>query len=183
MLKNKESHKLFRNLKLKRSHKSLRNLKSQAALEFLVTYSWALLAILITIGALYYYGIFDFGRYLPQRCLFTSQLECLDFVMKGPPDNQVTFRLNNNLGEQIIVDSISITNDATPSLSCTAPTVGSDWDPGDEQDFAFTSCSGGGFIEDERVEAKIILIYYSPLTNPGNEPRHTVNGKIQGSVQ
>ena len=58
------------------------NKKAQAALEFLVTYSWALLAILITVGALYYFGVFDFGRYLPQKCNFPVQFKCLDFVIK-----------------------------------------------------------------------------------------------------
>ena len=158
--------------------------KSQAALEFLVTYSWALLAILITIGALYYFGIFDFSKFLPEKCSFTSQLECIDFVMKGSPDNEVMIKISNNLGEPIDVESLSITNDASPPLSCTPPiTPISGWQPSEEKDLIFASCSDGNFIKNERVEAKITLVYYSPNTNPPNQPRHTVNGKITGKVQ
>lgn len=174
--------------KNKKSHKSPSNLKSQAALEFLVTYSWALLAILITIGALYYYGIFDFGKYLPEKCLFTSQLECLDFIMKG---DKITFRLVNNLGEPIDVNSVDINNDATPALNCnsayaifidgTAWDETSPWAPTEQWDFEFSGCSGGGFIEDERVEAIVTLKYCSPATTAC--PEHTVNGKIEGRVQ
>ena len=155
--------------------------KSQAALEFLVTYSWALLAILITMGALYYFGILDFHKYLPERCLFTSQLECLDFVMKGAPDNEIIIKLSNNLGERINVQSMTITNDATPSLACASPAVGFDWDAGDEQDYTFTACSGGGFLIRERVDAKITLTYYA--VNTPSQPIHTVNGKITARVQ
>ncbi|MBS3102914.1 hypothetical protein J4458_05730 [Candidatus Woesearchaeota archaeon] len=152
--------------------------KSQAALEFLITYGWALLAILITLAALYYFGILDFAKYLPDRCLFTSQLECVDFVMKN---NEIIFKLVNNLGEQITVQSISLTNDATPPLSCTPPAAGFSWNPSDEKDFTFTSCSGGGFIKNEQVEAKVTLTYFAPATP--SQPLHAVNGKIQGRVQ
>jgi hypothetical protein len=159
-----------------------RNLKSQAALEFLVTYSWAFLAILITMGSLYYFGILDFQRYLPERCLFTSQLECINFVMNSG-DQEIKIKISNNLGEQIRVQTLTITNDDTPALSCVnGDTLPLDWNAGDEKDFTFTTCSSGGFLEDERVEAKITMTYIAPATS-APQPEHTVNGKIQGRVQ
>ena len=42
--------------------------KSQAALEFLTTYGWAFLVILIMIGTLAYFGILSPGKILPNRC-------------------------------------------------------------------------------------------------------------------
>ena len=54
--------------------------RSQAALEFLTTYAWAFLMIVITIGALYYFGVFDLSRLTPSKCLFPSQFECIDFA-------------------------------------------------------------------------------------------------------
>ena len=44
--------------------------KSQAALEFLTTYGWAFLIILIMIGALSYFGILSPSKLLPNRCNF-----------------------------------------------------------------------------------------------------------------
>ena len=35
----------------------MRNNKSQAAMEFLMTYSWAILVVLVAIGALAYFGV------------------------------------------------------------------------------------------------------------------------------
>ena len=152
--------------------------KSQAALEFLTTYAWAFLGILITLGALYYFGIFDFSKYLPEKCLFTSQMECINFVMNN--DN-IRIRLVNNLGETITVESTSVTDNNDPALSCTTLPTTTGWNAGDELDLWFQGCSGGGYISKERVEAKISVTYYAE--NTPTQPRHTVNGKLFGRVQ
>lgn len=151
--------------------------KSQAALEFLTTYVWAFFVIATTIGALYYFGIFDFGKYLPQKCVFPSQFKCLDFSLK--PD-QVSIKLVNNLGENIKVTSILITNDATPPISCTSPLTPFDWVYATEKDLTFTSCTGGAYIVGERVELKVLMSYYA--VNTPSKPVHLINGKINGKV-
>jgi len=156
--------------------------KAQAALEFLTTYAWAFLILSVTIGALYYFGIFDFSKYLPQECTFTSQFPCIDFTLRET-DSIIGFRLLNNVGENIKVESLTVTNDAADPLSCTLDTpLPLDWDDSEEEDFKFTGCTGGVFMGGERIEAKITLTYYSPLTNPGDEPRHNLKGKIIGLV-
>ena len=50
--------------------------KAQAAMEFLMTYGWALLAVLVVIGALAYLGILDVETILPERCTFPVPLNC-----------------------------------------------------------------------------------------------------------
>jgi hypothetical protein len=160
--------------------------KSQAALEFLTTYAWAFLVILLTLGALYYFGIFDFGKFLPQKCLFPSQFECLAFSFAAADElltNEVRFRLVNNIGEKINVNSFEITDDAQDPLTCTGfepSPLPSDWKSGVEIDFAFTDCTDGGYLVNERMEAKIIMKYCAVAT-PGC-PEHTINGKITAVV-
>ncbi len=154
--------------------------KSQAALEFLVTYAWAFLGIMVAISALYYYGIFSFSKFLPQECIFPSQFECTAYSLVGSPTNQVRLRLVNNLGETINVVGYSITNDAVTPLSCTNPSLINGWLAGAERDFTFTSCANGGFIARERMEAKITINYCAPAT-PGC-PQHMATGKITGVV-
>ena len=152
--------------------------KSQAALEFLTTYAWAFLVITITIGALYYFGIFDFSKFLPQKCIFPSQFECIDFSFVG---DEIKLRLVNNLGEEINVNSIAITNEAADPLSCdTSPTITNPWTAGVEQDFTFSDCSGGVFIVGERTDAEITIKYCAPAT--ASCPEHTINGKINAVV-
>lgn len=42
------------------------NKKGQAAMEFLMTYGWAILAAVVVIGVLAYFGVFNPGTYTPQ---------------------------------------------------------------------------------------------------------------------
>ncbi|MEK6943303.1 MAG: hypothetical protein AABX00_04535 [Nanoarchaeota archaeon] len=149
----------------------------QAALEFLSTYAWAFVAISVTVGALYYFGVFDFGKYIPQKCLFPTQFKCLDFSLKP---TQVRVKLLNNIGEDIRVTSISITNDATPPVSCTPPLVPFTWSDSLTQDFLFTSCSSGGYISNEKTELKISMSYYA--INTPSMPIHSINGKVNGKI-
>jgi uncharacterized protein (UPF0333 family) len=52
--------------------------KGQAALEFLMTYGWAILVVLAAIAALAYFGVFSPSRFLPEKCLLPSGLSCID---------------------------------------------------------------------------------------------------------
>jgi len=54
------------------------NKKGQAALEFLMTYGWAILVVLAAIGALAYFGVLDPGAYLPSKCIATPGLSCVE---------------------------------------------------------------------------------------------------------
>ncbi|MBS3113859.1 hypothetical protein J4448_02035 [Candidatus Woesearchaeota archaeon] len=150
--------------------------KSQIALEYLATYAWAFVVVATAIGALYYFGIFDFSNYLPQKCIFPSQFKCLDFSLNP---GQVRIKLANNLGEDIRVTSLQITNDANPPISCTAP-LSFDWASSTDQDIIFSSCTGGAYILGERVDVKMIISYYA--INTPSRQTHLINGKINGRV-
>jgi len=52
--------------------------KSQAALEFLTTYAWAFLVIIITIAALAYFGVLSPSKLLPERCNFGPEFQCIN---------------------------------------------------------------------------------------------------------
>ena len=158
--------------------------KSQAAFEFLNNYAWAFIAIIVAIGALYYFGVFDFGKYLPQKCLFTSQFKCLDFTLQ--PD-VIRVKLVNNIGEDISVTSVQITNDASPSISCATLTIDGavtsvpfDWLHETIKEIWFTDCTGGAYLSGENAELKITMKYYA--INTPSHPEHEINGKINGKV-
>ena len=150
--------------------------KSQSALEFLTTYAWAFIVISIAVGSLYYFGILDFGKYLPQKCVFPSQFKCLDFSLGA---SQVKIKLVNNLGEDIKVTQMQIANDEN-TLACTPPSVPFDWTHSKDIDIAFASCSGGGYISGSRVELKVSFKYYA--VNTPSKPVHAVSGKIKGRI-
>lgn len=151
-------------------------MKSQAALEFLTTYVWAFFVIAITVGALYYFGILDFGKYLPQKCTFPSQFKCLDFSLKPA---EVRFRLVNSLGEDIRVTGFQITDNSASPISCMAP-ASFDWAHSSEKDIVFTSCAGSAYIPGERAELRVSMSYYA--VNTPSKPVHLINGKINGKI-
>ncbi len=72
--------------------------KGQAALEFLTTYGWAFLVILVMIGALAYFGVLSPGRFLPSRCNVGPEFGCDEFRI-DLSDGTVKIKLSNNIGE------------------------------------------------------------------------------------
>ena len=50
--------------------------QGQAALEFLTTYGWAFLVILVMIGALAYFGVLDPSNFVADRCVMGNPLSC-----------------------------------------------------------------------------------------------------------
>ena len=52
------------------------NKKGQAALEFLTTYGWAFLVILVMIGALSYFGVLSPSKYVTDSCKLSGLVEC-----------------------------------------------------------------------------------------------------------
>jgi hypothetical protein len=77
--------------------------KSQAALEFIMTYGWAILVVLVAIGALAYFGVLSPDRFLPAKCTLQAGLACLDH--KATIDS-LQVRITNSLGYDITVNSV-----------------------------------------------------------------------------
>lgn len=78
--------------------------KAQAALEFLTTYGWALLAIIVAIGALTYFGGNNVENSLPETCTFGGDFTCSTFAVAE--DGRVGLTFQNNLDRRIIVTEI-----------------------------------------------------------------------------
>ncbi|MBR9692565.1 hypothetical protein GOV07_01395 [Candidatus Woesearchaeota archaeon] len=91
--------------------------RGQAALEFLTTYGWAFLVILVMIGALAYFGVINPNRFLPEKCLFQQEFHCKDYQVKYVDSGEadVNFYITNNLGSGITipVDGVSINHTGT----------------------------------------------------------------------
>ncbi len=74
--------------------------KGQAAMEFLMTYGWAILVVLIAIGALAYFGVLNPSRFLPESCTLIPGLGCDDFAITAAT-NQVQLIIRNGMGESV----------------------------------------------------------------------------------
>lgn len=51
--------------------------KAQSAMEYLITYSWAIIIIGITLGVLYALGLFSPTAFIQNQCIFPADFGCL----------------------------------------------------------------------------------------------------------
>src|SRR3989344_3801876 len=93
--------------------------KGQAAMEFLMTYGWAILAAIIAIGVLAYFGVFNPGRLAGPAGLVSPPFNLDDFniVDGGAGSDVVTMVVTQNLGS-----SLNLLN--TPAVGLGAITEG-----------------------------------------------------------
>lgn len=85
--------------------------KGQVALEYLVTYGWALLALVIVVALLIASGAFSPGAFSSQECVFQPDLPCSAFILYKNSDEKSTLKFNvaNGLGYPIKVTGITYT--------------------------------------------------------------------------
>lgn len=158
------------------------NKKSQAALEFLTTYGWAFLVILIMISTLAYFGILSPGKILPNRCSIGPEFECLDFQISAT-DNTFKMKLKNNVGEPIAVQSIALDSETAAKYSCsTAPANPTAWKTGEILDFLWSGCNTAatGMVAGEKGKVLLKLRYNSVAS--GSSYAKEVNGEVFSGV-
>lgn len=152
--------------------------RGQAALEYLVTYGWAFLAILVVLGALAYFGFLNPGRYLPSRCDFGVQLECIDFILQDTSPEQLQLQFRNSFGDDINITAVQPLecgsgSTYSPSIRIAKGDVSSivtmTYDPLDE-------C----LLEGERQSVVLNVTF---RRDKSNSPVHGVIGEIFSTVQ
>ena len=77
----------------------MKNSRAQASLEYLVTYGWAFLSIVIIIAALWSLGAFDPQKFSSSKHGFSESFAVLDF--SGATDGRLTVHLGNKVGNKI----------------------------------------------------------------------------------
>ena len=157
--------------------------KSQAALEFLTTYAWAFLVILIMIGALAYFGVLSPTKILPDRCTFGAEINCIDHAISATA-NTFSLKLKNSIGEPIVIQSIALSSEAATPFSCTlsAPTLPYTWSTDAVVDFSFTVCNSAtaGFIKGDKGKVLVTMNYN--LAKSGATYARQVSGEIFATI-
>lgn len=94
--------------------------RGQAAMEFLMTYGWAILAAIIAIAVLAYFGVFNPGRYTSETCALSPPFTCGEDSLVDDSANDLELIVRNGGDDDAIVTNIKVTN-------CNA--AGTDYDP------------------------------------------------------
>jgi hypothetical protein len=187
----------------------MKSKKAQAAMEFLMTYGWALLVVLIAIAALAFFGLLNPQRFLPEKCELGSGLTCLEFaaeVGQSPTNSNITIIFNNGIGQPVYNMYINLSVCGTTGLNSSggaavAGNAGASCAPGNYSNGA--NCQGAAIIPSlsEGATARVyfncsssllgtqnsrfksdILVNYSTVTE-GQALSHTKKGFIVVAIQ
>jgi len=98
--------------------------RGQAAMEFLMTYGWAILAAIIAIGVLAYFGVFSPGKFTPSTVVVSAPFYTEAWNVQAI-DGTVNLEFKNNGGETFTISSVAVTNAQSggASVTCIADTT------------------------------------------------------------
>jgi hypothetical protein len=97
-------------------------MKGQTAVEYLMTYGWAILIILIVAGVLAYYGIFSPSGFLGPSAKGWTQLYALQ-PWDLNADGTLQLQIENRVGQDIVLTHIFADNGPTAVTECTPSTA------------------------------------------------------------
>ncbi|MBW2985446.1 hypothetical protein KY313_02210 [Candidatus Woesearchaeota archaeon] len=142
--------------------------KGQAAMEFLMTYGWAILVVLIAISALAYFGVLNPAKFLPESCVLLPGLSCVDHKVTS---DSITLVIQNGLGQDL--DNFVV------SFGDWCNNAGSDaidFSDANQETFEITDCDNGD--TGDRFKADVVIEFTSQagLT-------HTETGQLVTNVE
>ncbi len=157
--------------------------RAQAAMEFLMTYGWAILVVLVVVGALAYFGVLDPTMLLPDKCTFPAGLYCTDHRAE---QNKIQFLLQNGLGKDVIIYNITATETSAGVLqSCSNTSAGQGLANGASLAFTLdkgTKCEGAGSTVSPGRKYKYDLTVTYNFTG-GAGFTHTMEGELFTKVE
>ena len=109
---------------------------SQAALEFLMTYGWAILVVLIAVAALSYFGVLSPDNYSHDACVLPAGMACIDYRVEN---YKAVVVLQNSLGDTVTINQVLISNGGQQCYDNTSAILNS----GDKMVVTVLSCSNG----------------------------------------
>jgi hypothetical protein len=159
--------------------------RGQAAFEYLSTYGWGFFVILVTIGALAYFGVFNTAVLRSGDCSFTPGAVCQDYTIRTalPPQTggEVLMNVLNVHGARLNVSAITLVEPRyTGTMNCglvfdVLPFV---WE---DHGFINITCPVPAefYIRSEFYDFKVNIVF----NQVGNTYTHNLTGFVRGSAQ
>jgi hypothetical protein len=145
--------------------------KAQAAMEFLMTYGWAILVVLAAVGALAYFGVLSPGNIMPAKCdLSPAGLDCIQTPFAN--STNVVFTVTNSFGYDL--NSFTI-NPISTDVVCSSVSIPGNNITSGETAVITLGCTG--LQQGKRYKAEFSLMSLSssgqPVASSG-----TITGKV-----
>lgn len=158
-------------------------MKGQSAIEYLMTYGWAILVILIVGVLLWQMGVFDVRNTTPGSRGF-SQIRPLDWALgRGGSDN-LKVVITNEAGTLLRVDNVLGNLISGGSGDCSNPRLSEgsfpimQFRPGQSIQVTMT-CSGVSGNPGDYYQANVTIDYY----NPSSTLDHISTGIVWGALE
>jgi hypothetical protein len=166
-------------------------------MEFLMTYGWAILVVLVVIGALAYFGILKPETSLPDRCELQQGFYCKDFRIldaAAADVDTISFTFQNGRGTSMMVERVQVigTGDVSQITCTTGDTLLSEtWsnkfgryiENGASTNLA-VPC-GANALDDlvgsGKKKFNIVITWFDATSTP--EFAHTMNGQLLANVE
>ncbi len=163
--------------------------KGQAAMEYLMTYGWAILVIVIVLAILAFYlpNLIQ----VPESCLFSQPGFSCDVkkpvIVADSTDNiRVIFRLDNQQGQAVTVTRVKCTTEAVgditkPSSTITVPAVS----PGGSREFEVSCYDSTGSIVILSPNSNFkgtLAIWYNFQDEVSGAPERLATATLTGTV-
>lgn len=151
-------------------------------MEFLMTYGWAILVVLVAIGALAYFGMLNPDRFLPSKCNLGAGFTCVDHQASAGTD-KVTLIIKNGLGYDINTGTVTIegcpTVATTGAGDCDANIPGAiAMNNGDQCTFLSAACPAG-LTDGAKFSADVSFGYKNAETGLTHTSRGTVTTRVE----
>lgn len=160
-----------------------KNKRGQAAMEFLMTYGWAILVVLAAIGALAYFGVLSPDNFLPDKCTISPQFYCSEWRVST--DGTVLMEIQNNVG-RTVNGSVTLTDApegcGTPGATETfAATQNGDFLNGSTSDSQITlDCAASpAFQAGDKAEFEFTISYEADNSNIPRAATGSITTKVE----
>jgi len=157
--------------------------KGQAAIEYVTTYGWAILILLIVIGILVGSGVLSPSYLVSEDCSFGNNLGCSFALYNTGGATTLSLRIHNGFPYTVKIKEIRMqTQDGYQQFSSFGPEV--DLASGDSAPFSAT-LSGDMVPESttKRFTGNLTYVSCAPELGPGcSDVEHTLTGRVVGKI-
>jgi hypothetical protein len=158
--------------------------RGQTSLEYVVTYGWAFLVLLVVIGSLAYFGIITPSKWVPDKCDLGNQLDCVDYQLISAtvvnPTGIVNLFVQNSFGKNITIVSVYVKQDTGSLIGTSHPPAGS-IGPGATATMMIDSLPGNYLKLKSKQRVNVVITFQK--TGPPLGSLHNLTGFVYATVQ
>jgi hypothetical protein len=144
---------------------------AQAALEFMVTYGWVLIVILVMVGGVVYFGVAKPDRFIADGCSLSDDLKIQKYAIYN---TGAQFELRNTFGKDIDIKSIKILEPEQNTIISSLCTIYPDaLQNGDSKNYRCEFIPNAFPADNSKKKFNIQVIF----NKDGSIVEHTLNGQ------